>query len=446
MSEHNYDPLVQTGVTPSLDTPQTYWHSTHQCAQQPSLSEQHTCDYLVIGGGYTGLSAAMALAEYGKDVTVIDSQQPGFGCAGRNAGFVLSGSGRLSLSAIEDKWDKTVAQGMRNEFDAAVSLLKDRIDRYDMQVDYVTGPYVKLAHSAKHARLLLKSATTAQDSYGVPFIPLSHGTVASRFGVQGMFGGIQVEGACIHPLKLVDEYTKVATSTGANLFYNTPALSITEPKQNRDSFKVATPKGDIYAQHILIASNAYTPIGFHNSVNERQFPVQSSIFVTAPLTEEQIARTKLSSPVSFMDTRMMKYYYRVLPDGRLLFGGRGAVAGKNANSNSEKQRLYKAMLKSFPALENIDVEYFWSGWVSVSLDSLPRIFTQNDNRIGYAMGYCGSGVSFAAYAGNQLAKRMLDQPVNDQLPIYKTPLPKYPFPQLRRTALRALYQWARVFE
>lgn len=446
MSEHNYDPLVQAGITPSLEPPQTYWHSTHRCKSQPSLSQQHSCDYLVVGGGYTGLSAAITLAEHGKDVTLIDSHQPGFGCAGRNAGFILSGSGRLSLSSIEEKWGKAIAQGMSNEFEAAVSLLRDRIDKYDMQVDLATGPYVKLAHSTKHARQLLKSAAMAQDNYGIPFAPLTQGTVESRFGIEGMFGGVEVSGACLHPLKLVDEYIKVATSAGANLFYNTPALSITEPKKNRDSFTVATPKGDINAQHILIASNAYTPASFHNSVNERQFPVQSSIFVTAPLTEEQIARTKLSSPVSFMDTRMMKYYYRVLPDGRLLFGGRGAVAGKNAYSNSEKQRLYKAMLQSFPALKNIDVEYFWSGWVSVSLDSLPRIFTQIDNRIGYAMGYCGSGVSFAAYAGHQLAKRMLDQPVNDQLPIYKTPLQKYPFPQLRRTALRALYQWARVFE
>jgi glycine/D-amino acid oxidase-like deaminating enzyme len=153
--------------------------------------------------------------------------------------------------------------------------------------------------------------------------------------------------------------------------------------------------------------------------------------------------------MSFMDTRMMKYYYRVLPDGRLLFGGRGAVSAKGSDSNSEKQRLYKAMVKSFPALKGIGMDYFWSGWVSVSFDDMPRIFAdiQSTNKLGYAMGYCGSGVSFAAFAGMRLAQRMMGQENFDTtLPLYSSPLPSFPFPAFRRMALHGLYQWAKVAE
>ena len=161
--------------------------------------------------------------------------------------------------------------------------------------------------------------------------------------------------------------------------------------------------------------------------------------------------------MSFIDTRMMKYYYRVLPDGRLLFGGRGAVKGKDADNASEKQRLYRAMVKSFPSLSGIAMDYFWSGWVSVSLDSMPRIFIDNEvsgnnsNRssgnIGYAMGYCGSGVSFAAFAGQRLAQRMMgSNDVDLSLPLYRSPLKTYPFAKARRLTLHGLYQWAKIAE
>ena len=154
---------------------------------------------------------------------------------------------------------------------------------------------------------------------------------------------------------------------------------------------------------------------------------------------------------------MMKYYYRVLPDGRLLFGGRGAVKGRDADNASEKQRLYRAMVKSFPSLSGIAMDYFWSGWVSVSLDSMPRIFIDNEvsgnnlkrssGNIGYAMGYCGSGVSFAAFAGQRLAQRMMgSNDVDLSLPLYRSPLKTYPFAQARRLALHGLYQWAKIAE
>ena len=175
------------------------------------------------------------------------------------------------------------------------------------------------------------------------------------------------------------------------------------------------------------------------------------------MNKEQRAQSGLTAPMSFMDTRMMKYYYRVLPDGRLLFGGRGAVTGKGADNSSERQRLYNAIVKSFPSLSGITMDYFWSGWVSVSLDSMPRIFVDNeaggksangsDFTVGYAMGYCGSGVSFAAFAGQRLAQRMLGTcDVDLSLPLYCSPLKTYPFTKGRRLALHGLYQWAKFAE
>ena len=429
-----YDPLISRGVSSSLPAAPSYWHATHQPMAQPPLHKKISTDYLIIGGGYTGLSAAITLAQAKQDVTLLDANSLGFGCAGRNGGFILSGSGRLSLSAIKDKWGHTVATGM--------------------QVDLVEGPYLKLAHNVKQAEQLCASAKHLASNFNVPSTPLSSKDLTARFGIKGAYGGVELEGACLHPLKLASEYARVAKELGATLFYDSPAIRI---EKQKTGYLVTTPSGSVSAKHILIATNAYTPKRFHESVDNKQFPVQSSIFVTAPLNDEQRASTGLTTPMSFMDTRMMKYYYRVLPDGRLLFGGRGAVKGKDADNATEKKRLYDAMVKSFPALKGIAMDYFWSGWVSVSLDSMPRIFVNSEASsnnakrsaysIGYAMGYCGSGVSFAAFAGQRLAQRMMGtSDVDLSLPIYQSPLKTYPFPNARRLALHGLYQWAKIAE
>ena len=429
-----YDPLISRGVSSSLPAASSYWHATHQPMAQPPLHKKISTDYLIIGGGYTGLSAAITLAQAKQDVTLLDANSLGFGCAGRNGGFILSGSGRLSLSAIKDKWGHTVATGM--------------------QVDLVEGPYLKLAHNVKQAEQLCASAKHLASNFNVPSTTLTPKDLSARFGIEGAYGGVELEGACLHPLKLASEYARVAKELGATLFYDSPAIRI---EKQKTGYLVTTPSGSVSAKHILIATNAYTPKRFHKSVDNKQFPVQSSIFVTAPLNDEQRASTGLTTPMSFMDTRMMKYYYRVLPDGRLLFGGRGAVKGKDADNATEKKRLYDAMVKSFPALKGIAMDYFWSGWVSVSLDSMPRIFVNSEASsnnakrsaysIGYAMGYCGSGVSFAAFAGQRLAQRMMGtSDVDLSLPIYQSPLKTYPFPKARRLALHGLYQWAKIAE
>jgi len=448
-----YDPLISRGVSSSLPVANSYWHATYSPNAISPLNKTLSTDYLVIGGGYTGLSAAITLAQAKQQVTVIDANSLGFGCAGRNGGFILSGSGRLSLSAIESKWDYNIAKGMQAEFDGAVNLLRKRISDFNMQVDLVEGPYFKLAHNEKQATLLGESATHLKTAFNVPSTPLSQDEITRQFGIKGAYGGVKVEGACLHPLKLASEYARVAKELGASLYFDSPALRI---EKHKNGFVVTTPNGTISAKHLLIATNAYTPKRFHTSVDNKQFPVQSSIFVTAPLNEQQRTETGLTEPMSFMDTRMMKYYYRVLPDGRLLFGGRGAVKGKDASNASEKQRLYRAMIKSFPALTGIAMDYFWSGWVSVSLDSMPRIFidggdnsgpTSRSYQCGYAMGYCGSGVSFAAFAGQRLAQRMMNIDSADwSLPLYQSPLKTYPFAKARRLALHGLYQWAKVAE
>ena len=104
-----------------------------------------------------------------------------------------------------------------------------------------------------------------------------------------------------------------------------------------------------------------------------------------------------------MDTRLLKYYYRLLPDGRILFGGRGAVSGADADSAKQRLRLERALVQTFPQLEGLYADYFWSGWISVALDSMPRVFSPSPG-VFTSAGYCGAGVAFASLAGKRLAQ------------------------------------------
>ncbi|QJR80110.1 FAD-binding oxidoreductase [Alteromonas pelagimontana] len=437
-----YDPLVSHSVSPQAPHVQSYWRDTFTPVDYPTLVNDLETDVLIIGAGYTGLSAACELGDTeGLDVTVIDSHAIGFGCAGRNAGFVLSGSGRLSLSAIKEKWDLTIALGMQQEFDAAVELVKDRVNQHNISCDMVSGTYLKIAHNEKQAEALCKATPLQNETFGTATRYLDKQALYNRLPIANAYGAIEQPGLALHPLKLIDGYARIAALKGVRLLTHTPALSI---KSVAGGHIIATPRGTIRAKKLLIASNAYTPRHFHSLVDGRQFTVQSSILVTNKLTAQQRAATGLSKPLTMMDTRMMKFYYRTLPDGRILFGGRGAVTGKQGDIRVSKQRLYNAMVASFPALKESKAEYFWSGWVSVALDNMPRIYYDDSQNIGYAMGYCGSGVSFASLAGTRLAQRLNGKRLNQALPIYANPLPKFPLPSLRRLGLAALYGWANL--
>ncbi|GGW92783.1 NAD(P)/FAD-dependent oxidoreductase [Alteromonas halophila] len=435
-----YDPLSDSAVTATTPDANSYWKTTCTPPDFNRLSTDISTDYLVIGAGYTGLSAALTLAEANQDVTLIDARHSGFGCAGRNAGFVLNGTGRLGIPAISKKWGNEIGQGMAQEFKAAVTLLTDRIDRHNIDCDLTAGDYYKIAHSRRQAKL-----QHAQASDSVRFVDKP--ALLNEFGLSGAHGALVQPGQTLNPLKLAAGLARAADAERAKICMNTPAKAI---KHSKNHYYVQTPKGKIRAKNLLLATNAYSPATFHHAIDNRQFPVQSSIIVTQPLSAQQRADTGLDGPLSMMDTRMMKYYYRTLPDGRVLFGGRGAVKGNHAQHPQEKARMVRALCDSFPALSGIGVDYFWSGWVSVALDSLPRIHVDDSGHLGYAMGYCGSGVSFAGLAGTRLAQRMMGgdaaSDINTDLPLYSSPLPRYPFAGLRRLGLRALYNWAKVVE
>ncbi|MBL8351314.1 MAG: FAD-binding oxidoreductase [Burkholderiaceae bacterium] len=181
-------------------------------------------------------------------------------------------------------------------------------------------------------------------------------------------------------------------------------------------------------------------------------PILSNSLVTRVLTPEERAAAGLRSTVFVTDTRTLRYYYRMLPDGRMQIGSRSAITGADAPNPRHMQMLIDGLHRKFPTLRGVEIAHSWWGWVDVSHDMMPRIARPDPAQtIYYALGYGGNGVAFSAHAGRRLAQRMAGQADSSlQLPIYAAPL-EYPnvfnrvrspvFAPFRRLGQRALYHW-----
>ena len=172
-------------------------------------------------------------------------------------------------------------------------------------------------------------------------------------------------------------------------------------------------------------------------------PILSNSVVTRPLTDDEKEACGFRTCSPLTDTRTLRHYYRFLPDGRVQIGSRSAITGSDAENPKHLALLLRGLYRKFPALEGIDLDYSWWGWVDVSHDMMPRIFQPDpEQQIFYAMGYGGNGVMYSAQAGRRMAQMVAGKGGSLSLPIFTSPLPSHgvltPF---RRIGQRAMYVW-----
>lgn len=439
-----YDPLHHACPGPNRANPNSYWHH-HSHLVWPTLSSNlpAQAEIVVIGAGYTGLNAALELAErYQQQVVVLEANDIAWGCSGRNAGFAMPSTGRLGYAAWAEKRGEAVARGIQREYAAAFERLERHRQACPQGLAQQLGGYLKIAHSS-NAVALLRRQFAALEHYEPQTRWLDQAALAELICSPQAHAALHFPHSYgVNPLLLASSVARQAVAAGAQLFSHCPVQHWQQHHDGRH--QLHTPLGTISANKVIVASNGYTPNHLHPSVHGRSLPVLSSVLVTRPLSAAERAATGLTGEHLVMDTRALKYYFRLLPDGRLLFGGRGAIRGKDADKPKYAQHLLDALAATFPqltALSQQPAEYFWSGWVSVALDDYPRIYSPAKN-IYTSQGYCGAGVTFSQLAGARVAQLAMGE-VLPELPFYQSPLPRFPLPQLRRVGQWAYYQWAR---
>ena len=433
-----YDPLKSQRLDSNQPSSDAYWLTTDTLLSFPTLRGDINADVLIVGGGYTGLSCAIHLAKSGvQNIVVLEANHIGWGCSGRNAGFVLPGSGRLAYSQLEQRFGMAATQRLHSDYMEAIELVGSLAQEAGDDIAPTEHGYLKLAHSKKWFDKLKSSADYLHKHFDYDVDVITKTAFQQDYvDHKKVHGAIRYKnGYGLNPLKLVNAFARLAQKLGVKIFAQSAVTEITHGKPHR----AATQNGSVTAYKLVMATNGYTPQGMRTELQGKILPVLTSVIVTEPLTEQQKAAANFRTQQVMMDTRELKYYYRLLNDGRILFGGRGAISGAQAQNPKFPQRLLAELHSSFPALREIKTQFNWIGWISVSIDQMPHIYGTRED-VYYSTGYCGSGVSFTSLAGKQLADLVMDKQVSSPL---VTQLPKFPFAPFRRMGQSLYYEWGR---
>jgi len=443
-----YDPLRDRHPGCGHDHVPSYWAATAGPVPDDDgpLRGDSDVDIAIIGGGYTGLSCAYHLArEHGIRATVLEANRAGWGCSGRNGGFVRPSIGKLAHQQMIQKWGLETARRIFVEAQKALLTTRDLISRAPADCQLIDGGVLKVAHRPNRLSALESEARLLKEAFGFETELLDADEVKRHF-----HEGAEVHGALrfpdgfgVHPLRLVYAVLALCREAGARVHTATP---VTVWEKENERHILTTPQGSVRARAVVLATNGYTPESLHACVSKRLMPVLSHIVVTRPLTMEEVAACNYVTPIPVIDTRNINQYYRLLPDRRLLFGSRGAITDSAVARQRQCAFLLDRLRAKFPALSDVSAEFDWNGWVCLTSDWIPHIHhAEDDPSLHYALGYGGGGLAYSLHAGKRLAARLVGQTTDEPaIPSTTSPLPKFPLAAFRRLGQRAAIAWLQM--
>ncbi|MEM9580055.1 MAG: FAD-dependent oxidoreductase [Pseudomonadota bacterium] len=415
---------------------QCYWASTLPPADWPSLHGTETADVAIIGAGFTGLNAALVLAQAGKRVIVLDAEAPGWGASGRNGGFCCLGGGIIEDAHIEKVNGKgTAAAWHRMEADAVAHVARI-LDIHGIDADTFGTGETLLAHKPNKWRAVQHHAESAAANNAV------HPTVipADKLPDHGMsktfHGGAHTPiGFGLNPAKYTAGLAEAAQHAGAAIYARSPVTRI----EQTGGYTLHSPNGTVTAPQILVATNGYSSDDLPAFLKGKYLPVQSSVLVTRPLSAQECADAEWTTDTMAYDSRNLLHYFRMLPDGRFLFGTRGGIFASPRNDMKTMRKARRDFEAMFPAWEHVETPFEWSGLVCIGAKGMPFAGAIPDMPGAFAsLSYHGNGVAMGSYCGAQIAKVMLGDA--DALhPMIQRAPPNLPLGSWRRWLLIPAY-------
>ena len=424
-----YDPLVSQTPGHGRDYAPTYWIGTagEPPADDGPIDTDVDVDVAIIGSGFTGLTTAIFLAEqYGIKATVLEANRSAWGCSTRNGGQAQCASGRLKRSQWISRYGLEAALGLHRECLDGMETFKELIR--DIDCDPQPGGHLYVAHRPRVMPVLEKEAALLREVFGYDARIFDADTVKREWiGDQEACGAMhEPEGIGIHAGKLAFGYLKKARALGATVHPSSPVQGW---ETSNGVHHLRTPGGVVRARAVGICTGGYTSNGLHRELKNRLLPILSNSVVTRPLSDAEIEAAGLRTHQVVTNTRILRHYYRLMPDKRLQIGSRSAITGRDAPEKKYEQFLIRDLARKFPSLAGVEIDYSWWGWVDVSHDMMPRIHQPDPTQtIYYALGYGGNGVMYSAQAGKRLAQWIAGHGKELQLPIFTSRLP---FPNVR---------------
>jgi sarcosine oxidase len=407
-----------------------WWTTSGEPAlARPALSGTAETDVAIIGGGFTGLSAALHLAEAGISTVVLEARHAGFGASGRNGGQVIPGL-KYDPDDLLAKFGPARGQALVGLAGGAADAVFDLVARYGIDCDAQRAGWIQAAHSPRALGPVMNRARQWQ-ARGVAVECLSRDQIAARTGTAIYHGGwLDPRAGSVNPVAYARGLGRAAIAAGARIFENSAALSL-EPRGR--GWDIRTADGLLHAARVLIATNAHSQ-GLVDGLDRSILPVQSMLVATDPLP--QALRDRLMpGGVVLSETRKLAFYMRQSPDGRMVLGGRGAVGAV------EDPRLMAALeaglKRTFPELADQPITRRWSGQLALTMDGLPHLHSPAPGLIAM-LGYNGRGIALATAFGRMIS----DWLAEDREPVFPvTPIHPIGWHRMREPVMNLGIRW-----
>ena len=402
-----------------------YWLTTVEMPRpesSPSLPE--SVDVAVIGAGFTGLSAARTLAKLGAKVAVLESETIGWGASSRNGGMVLTGM-KLGVNQLISMYGRELTQRMYDASLATIDCVEQIVREEGIECDFSRRGHLEVACKQKHFDDYARQAELIAREFNHELRVVERSELSAEIGSNIYYGGMVDEvSAGLNPARYVAGLARAAMKAGAEIFEHAGVESLQrESRQGETGWKLTTSRGALWARDVFVGTSGYT--GRATPALQKKIIPIGSFIITTEILPEKLARELSPRNRMIYDSKNYLYYYRLTPDGRMLFGGRAAFFPENDQTvRRSAEILRRGMIDVYPQLSDAKVEYVWGGTLDFAFDIMPHA-GQIDG-VYYAVGYAGHGVAMATYQGQKIAELIAAQATAGEKP--ENPFVGLPFP------------------
>ncbi|HPF45583.1 MAG: FAD-binding oxidoreductase [Alphaproteobacteria bacterium] len=401
------------------------------------LSDDQKVDVAIIGGGFTGSSAALRLAEAGTDVAVVEAEYCGFGGSGRNVGLTNAGLW-INPEDVEKAIGKRHGAALNQFLSRAPDLVHDLIDEHEIECDALRNGTLHLAHDEKGLKALEEKAWQI-NARGGSVMLLDKAATFKLTAAENYLGAIHdMRAGTIQPLEYCHGLMKAAKKAGAKVFTSSPVLSL---RFKRGQWHLKTPKGFIRAQRVLLATNAYLE-HIYPIIRSSFTPMYYSQMATDPLSDERLAHF-LPGKNGTWDTRLVMRSFRTDAAGRLIIGTIGNIYHENAPLlTSWADKIIK---ETFPEVGPVNWTYKWSGRIACSEKYVPNIHDLGRGLYSIS-GFSGRGIAPGTALGRIMADYLLGRVVSRDLPLPLSTVNSVPLNKLRELFFEGGSQLSKIYD
>ncbi len=378
-----------------------YWWEESSVEPEFSSNLPDKAELLIVGAGYTGLSAAIAACDAGAKVVVVDASLPGIGASTRNGGM-FGAHPRLSYTELSKKFSKQTAQGIFNEAQDAFEFTSNLIHSERINCHFEQCGRIQLAWTKAHLAAQRKQVQQLKLVSNMNLELVEQHELAKEINSPCYFGGIRFpDHASLQPRLFHDGLLEAALARGIPIIANCPIEQIT---QHHNRYIATSRTGDrLQAERVVMATNGYTQ-GKFKWFARRVFPLPSYLIATEPLSNNLLSSLAPGKRM-MVETRARHSYFRLSPDGtRIIYGGRASMTP--ISTERAAMRLRQSLTEVWPELKNVKLTHCWSGFTGYSFNHMPHVGSHNG--LHFSMGYSGSGVAIAPYLGAKAAYMALE--------------------------------------